>query len=231
MKKKKNILAAGVLAMTTFAFLVGCGGAGEPAKEDYKEALNAVSTTLTLESQTAPTALIYAEDDYITTGSDIEKLVIARLTKFMGSIAGSQAFELTTKPFSFNVTISQEEVQEVKLQYSYSEGITSAQIIMTQDLEDMNYYQYLNVSIDYNYETETLNGFTTESYYKMQTGTETFAFIEYDGENINWLNPFKESYGTAKDAGKQKAEAFVNAEYTTTNFDFSAEYALAMLLG
>lgn len=230
MKKKTFGIMLGALALTTCGLMVGCGGEN-PDKEDYSKALNAVSATLTSKTQTSPMALTYPEDDYITAGNDVDRLLIARLTKFMGSIAESQSFELTTEPFSCNVTISGQEALELKVQYSYADGITSAQVIMTDDVEDMTYYQYLNVSIDYNYETETLNKFSTESYYKMTTGVETFAFVEYEGESVNWLNPLKESYKTAKEDGKEKAEAFVNADFTATNFDFSAEYALAMLLG
>ena len=232
MKNKK----LGVLGMTSLAIvacisMVGCGGEDMPKKEDYSKALNSVVDTLVTEEQTAETMSIYPEEDYFSAGNDVDRLLIARLSKFMSTIASSQKFELTTEPFTCNVTISQTNAVELKVQYSYADGITSAQIIMTDDIDDMSYYQYVNVSIDYDYETEALNNFTTESYYKMATGTEAFAFVEYEGESVNWLNPLKESYSTAKALAKTNAEAFVNAKYTATEFDFSAEYALSMLLG
>ncbi len=228
-KKALTILGLGCMAMVSCTMFAGCGGESLE-KEDYSKAFDSVATTMANNEHTGEVSATYPDEDFITATNDIDGLLIARISKLASEICASDNFELVSEPFSYNVSIGPLEMINIKMQFSYENKNTSFQVIMTNDLDNMAYYQYLNVNVDYDYENEKLNSFNVNSYYKMSMGTETYNYVEYNADTIKWLKLTTESYTTAKAEAVQKANNFINAKYTATEYDFTELYNSAMSL-
>lgn len=227
-KKILSTIGLGCMAMVSCAMFAGCGGESLE-KEDYSKAFGSVATAMTNEDAGEMTAT-YPEEDYITATNNTDGLLIARISKLASEICASDSFELVSDPFSYKVSIGSLEMINIKMQFSYSDGMTSFQVLMTNDLDNMAYHQYLNVNVDYDYENEKLNSFNVDSYYKMAIGTETYNYVEYNAETIKWLKPTTESYTTAKAKTVKKASDFIKAKYNATEYDFTEIYNSAMAL-
>ena len=230
--EKSNKILAGVLAG---ACVVGGGfalaGCGEteftPTKIQIAEAVSAMTNELVGEEAVA-TAMTLSSEDYIDVEYNTESLRVRRMGVLVSEICKSEDFELTFDAFDGYVNDRGIEFN-LKMKFTYENDITKFEFLMFAlggvQGEVNAYYEYLVAEIDYDYESQFMNGFILEDY---MIGTDESRHFLYSNESLKMLDETSDSYETAKSLLISEYEEFKAEDFIDTEYDFSEEYATAM---
>ncbi len=231
-KKMLSILGASCLAIASFATFAGCfGGDDDKAfgKAEYSKAFASVSETMKPETQAGELKSTYPDVDYWTASNEEDALLVARFALLASEICKDENFKLTDKPFIASATVMPGVTVDLKMQFKQIDDDINFQVIMTDDIDNMTYYQYINVTVDYDFEDEQLKEFEVD-YLTNQGGGESYHFTEYKDNAIMWLKPTTESYTTAKGKATTSKNKFEAKEHTQSTLDVTEHYLTAMSL-
>jgi len=231
-KKMLTILGASCLAIASAATFAGCFGDDDDrayGKAEYSKAFASVSETIKPETQAGELASTYPDEDYWTSSNDQDALLVARFSLLASEICKDENFKLTEKPFLTTATVMPGVTVDLKMQFEQVDDDIRFQVIMTDDIDNMSYFQYINVVVDYDFEEEKLEEFEVD-YLTNQTGSEIYHFTEYEDNTIMWLKPTTESYTTAKGKAATSKGKFEAKEHTSSTLDVTEHYTTAMSL-
>ena len=185
-------------------------------KQDIVNVMESIYSSLTINTQSN------TNDDFIDVTTESQMGSIKSLALLVKNICQNEEFVLTNDAFTFVIKNIDGYNNNglFKMQIQYLNGFTSVRLIMTDNLENPSYYDFINYYINYNYDTSTLTSFTAEEYYNLTTST-SFDYYKFTENSLKMLNSNSITYDKYFAEASTKTTAFLNQEYQNTNYDFT----------
>ena len=189
-------------------------------KQDIVNVMESIYSSLIINTQSN------TNDDFIDVTTESQMSSIKSLALLVKNICQNEEFVLTNDAFTFVIKNIDGYNNNglFKMQIQYLNGFTSIRLIMTDNLENPSYYDFINYYINYNYDTSTLNSFTAEEYYNLLTST-SFDYYKFTENSLKILNSNSITYDKYYAEAGTKTTVFLNQEYQNTNYDFTNEFS------